>query len=389
MNELNPSQRLLMGPGPSNVDPRVLRAMSAPILGHLDPEFLAIMNETMALLRQVFRTENMLTLPMSGTGSSGMETVMVNLLEPGDRAIIGVNGLFGQRLADIAGRCGAEVTVVEAPWGNIIDPEQIESALKQGPAKLVAIVHAETSTGAHQPLEEITALAHQYGALMVVDTVTSLGGVPVEIDRWDIDAAYSGTQKCLSCPPGLAPVTMGPRALESLARRKTKVQSWYLDLSMIQKYWGQERFYHHTAPISMIYALREALRLIIEEGLEARFARHLRNSQALVAGLEAMGLRMFAQEGHRLPVLNAVAVPDGVDELALRRYLLSLDIEIGGGLGSLKGKIWRIGLMGYTSQPKNVMALLGAMETGLAVQGFSLRRGAALEAASAVYSQGS
>lgn len=387
MNELNPTQRLLMGPGPSNVDPRVLRAMSAPILGHLDPEFLGIMNETMALIRQVFRTENLLTLPMSGTGSSGMETVMVNLLEPGDRAIIGVNGLFGQRLADIAGRCGAEVTIVEAPWGQIIDPEQIESALKQGPAKLVAVVQAETSTGAHQPLEEITTLAHRNGALIVIDTVTSLGGVPVEIDRWDIDAAYSGTQKCLSCPPGLAPVTMGPRALEVLAKRKTKVQSWYLDLTMIQKYWGQERFYHHTAPISMIYALREALRLIIEEGLEARFARHLRNSQALVAGLEAMGLRMFAQEGHRLPVLNAVAVPDGVDELALRRYLLSLDIEIGGGLGPLKGKIWRIGLMGHTSQPKHVLALLGAIETGLAAQGFPVERGAGLAAASAVYLQ--
>lgn len=387
MNELNPTQRLLMGPGPSNVDPRVLRAMSAPILGHLDPEFLGIMNETMALIRQVFRTENLLTLPMSGTGSSGMETVMVNLLEPGDRAIIGVNGLFGQRLADIAGRCGAEVTIVEAPWGQIIDPEQIESALKQGPAKLVAVVQAETSTGAHQPLEEITTLAHRNGALIVIDTVTSLGGVPVEIDRWDIDAAYSGTQKCLSCPPGLAPVTMGPRALEVLAKRKTKVQSWYLDLTMIQKYWGQERFYHHTAPISMIYALREALRLIIEEGLEARFARHLRNSQALVAGLEAMGLRMFAQEGHRLPVLNAVAVPDGVDELALRRYLLSLDIEIGGGLGPLKGKIWRIGLMGHTSQPKHVLALLGAIETGLAAQGFAVERGAGLAAASAVYLQ--
>ncbi|MCL5045605.1 MAG: alanine--glyoxylate aminotransferase family protein [Actinobacteria bacterium] len=384
--ELRPSSRLLLGPGPSPVDPRVLRAMSAPTLGHLDPEFLGIMNECMDLLRYVFETRNQLTIPMSGTGSAGMETVLVNLIEPGDNAVVCANGVFGGRMVDVAGRCGAEVIRVSAPWGRIIDPEDVRKALKGGGVKLVGIVHAETSTGAHQPLEEISRIVHDHGALLVVDAVTSLGGMPVKVDEWGIDACYSGTQKCVSCPPGLAPVTFGPRAVEALGKRKSKVQSWYLDLTMIQKYWTQERFYHHTAPINMIYALREALRLIHEEGLEARFARHKLNSDALVAGVRAMGLGMAAQEGHRLVSLNAVRIPEGVDDLAVRKRLLQeFDIEIGGGLGDFKGKVWRIGLMGYGSQKKNVFTVLAALEVALAAQGYKFEKGAGIAAAAEVY----
>ncbi len=384
--ELRPSSRLLLGPGPSPVDPRVLRAMSTPTLGHLDPEFLQIMNDTMELLRYVFQTDNQLTVPMPGTGSAGMETAMVNLVEPGDRAIICVNGLFGQRMVDVASRCGAEVIQVSAPWGQIIDPEDVKKALAQGGVKLVGIVHAETSTGVHQPLEEISRIVHDHGAWFAVDAVTSLGGIPVRVNEWGIDICYSGSQKCLSCPPGLAPVTLGPWAVEVLNKRKNKVQSWYLDLTMIQRYWTQERFYHHTAPVNMIYALREALRLIYEEGLEARFARHRLTSEALVAGLRAMGMEMAAQEGHRLVSLNAVRIPEGVDDLAVRKRLLQeFDIEIGGGLGDFKGKVWRIGLMGHGSRKKNVFAVLTALEVALAAQGHRFEHGAAVAAAEEVY----
>lgn len=385
-SELNPSQRILLGPGPSNCHPRVLKAMATPLVGHLDPDFLDVMNDVMELLREVFQTKNQLTIPMSGTGSAGMETTFVNLLEPGDKAVVCINGLFGQRMADIVERCGAEVIKVEGEWGDIIKPEQVESALKGSGAKLVGIVHAETSTGVRQPLEDIAKIAHENGALILVDTVTSLGGLEVKIDEWGIDAAYSGTQKCLSCPPGLSPVTFNEKAREVIRNRKTKVQSWYLDLTMIENYWGQERFYHHTAPITMNYALREALRLIHEEGLQQRFARHQKNSDAFVAGIEAMGLSMLPPKEYRLPSLNAVKIPDGVDDLKVRKMLLDkFNIEIGGGLGVLKGKIWRVGLMGYSSSQRNVMLLLAALETALKAQGYSVKEGAGIAAAAEVY----
>jgi len=386
--ELAPSERLLLGPGPSGVDPRVLRAMSTPLLGHLDPEFLEIMNETGELLRYVFQTENRLTLAMSGTGSAGMDTILSNLLEPGDKAIIAVCGVFGERMVDIALRNGAEVKVVQGEWGRIIDPEAVEAAFREVPqAKLLAVVHAETSTGILQPLTDLAAIAHRYGALLVVDCVTSLGGVPVLIDEWGVDAAYSGTQKCLSCPPGLAPVTLNEKARTVLHQRKTKVPSWYLDLTMIERYWGQERFYHHTAPISMIYALREALRVVAEEGLEARWARHELNARAFLAGCEAMGLRPFAQEGHRLPSLITLRIPEGVEDAAVRQFLLrEYKIEIGGGLGPVKGQIWRVGLMGYNSNRLNVTLALTALAEALKAQGYNkASAAAALEAADAVY----
>ncbi|MDK2824648.1 MAG: alanine-glyoxylate transaminase / serine-glyoxylate transaminase / serine-pyruvate transaminase [Clostridia bacterium] len=386
--ELKPSERILMGPGPSNVDPRVLRAMSAPILGHLDPEFLEIMNETMELLRFVFQTKNQLTMAMPGTGSAGMETVLANLIEEGDKVIVCVNGVFGGRMLDICQRLKADVTTVEAPWGKIIEPEQVKEALEKTKAKFVAIVHAETSTGVLQPLEEISTLCKQYDAMILVDCVTSLAGCTVEIDKWGIDAAYSGTQKCLSCPPGLSPVTFSENAQKIINNRKSKVPIWYLDLTMIQNYWGQQRAYHHTAPINMNYALREALRIIYEEGLEQRFARHELNSKALKSGLEAMGIKMWAQEGHRLPMLTSAVIPEGVDDLQVRKYLLSnYGIEIGGGLGEGKGKVWRIGTMGYTCNEKNVLLFLTALESALKEQGYKIETGIGASTAMEIYSK--
>jgi alanine-glyoxylate transaminase/serine-glyoxylate transaminase/serine-pyruvate transaminase len=384
---LQPPSRVLLGPGPSNVHPRVLRAMSTPLVGHLDPAFLRIMDETKRLLQFVFQTRNELTIPISGTGSSGMEACLVNLLEPGDEAVVGVNGVFGTRMADIVERCGATLVRVEAPWGRVIDPADVAAALHRcRRPKLVAIVHAETSTGAWQPLEDIGPLVHAAGALFVVDTVTSLGGCPVRVDEWGIDACYSGTQKCLSCPPGLAPITFGPRAVEVLHARKTKVQSWYFDLTMIEKYWGSERVYHHTAPISMNYALHEALQLIEEEGLEVRWRRHERNHHALKAGLAAIGLEIAAQENHQLWTLNSVRLPGGVDDARVRNTLLDeFGIEIGGGLGPLKGQTWRIGLMGESSTAGNVLLLLSALERVLPRCGYSVSPGAALAAAERVY----
>jgi len=369
------------------VHPRVLRALGMPLVGHLDPAFLEIMEESKRLLRAVFQTQNELTIPISGTGSAGMEACLVNLIEPGDTVIVGVNGVFGSRMVDIVGRCGATAVQVDAPWGRIVDPADIAAAIKRTKSpKLVAVVHAETSTGVLQPLEEICRLAHDAGALFVVDTVTSLGGCPVRLDDWGIDACYSGTQKCLSCPPGLAPISFNARALDTLKRRKTKVQSWYLDLTMIAQYWGEERVYHHTAPISMNYALLEALRLIDEEGLEPRWQRHERNHQALKAGLAAIGIELAAQEGHQLWTLNSVRIPDGVDDVAVRRALLDeFNIEIGGGLGALKGKTWRIGLMGESSTAANVFCVLNALERLLPRHGFKVAAGAAVAAASAVY----
>jgi alanine-glyoxylate transaminase/serine-glyoxylate transaminase/serine-pyruvate transaminase len=381
--EFAPPTRLLLGPGPSEVHPRVLRAMSAPLVGHLDPAFIEMMDDVKAMLRQVFRTANELTFPVSGTGSAGMEACIVNVVEPGDQVVIGVNGVFGTRMADVVERAGGVAIRVEAPWGRIVRPEQVEAALRNCTRpKLVALVHAETSTGAWQPLPDAARLAHEHGALFLADCVTSLGGAPVEIDAWGVDLAYSGTQKCLSCPPGLAPVTFGPAALDAIARRKSAVRSWYLDVGMLRKYWGEERVYHHTAPISMNYALREALRVVLEEGLEARFARHRRNHEALVAGLAAVGLGLASEEGHRLPMLNAVTVPDRVDEARVRGRLLDeYGIEVGAGLGPMKGNVWRIGLMGESSRRGNVLRVLAALEDALRAEGHPAEPGRALAAA--------
>lgn len=357
-----PPQRLLMGPGPSNVSPSVLKALGMPLLGHLDPVFVKMMEEIKGMLRQVFMTKNEMTFPVSGTGSAGMEFCFVNLIEPGDEVVIGVNGVFGGRMVDVAERCGATVIKVEAPWGRIIEAAQIQEALKGRRPKLVAVVHAETSTGALTPVEEISKLAHEAGALFLLDTVTSLAGCPVRIDDWQVDAVYSGTQKCLSCPPGLAPVSLSPAALKVATSRKKKVQSWYLDVNLLASYWGQERVYHHTAPISMNYALHEALRLVLVEGLEARWKRHEANHRLLKAGLSELGLSIGSQEGHQLWQLNAVTVPEGVDEAGVRKRLLTdYNIEVGAGLGPMKGKIWRIGLMGETSNAENVGRVLEAL----------------------------
>ncbi|MGE0821515.1 MAG: alanine--glyoxylate aminotransferase family protein [Candidatus Binatia bacterium] len=385
--ELIPPVRTLLGPGPSNVHPRVLKALATPLVGHLDPEFLRLMEETKELLRFVFQTKNPLTFPISGTGSAGMETCFVNLLEPGDEVVIGVNGVFGTRMKDVAERCGAIPVIMEAPWGNVFTPAQVQDALKQcRRPKLVAVVHAETSTGAWQPLEEISRVVHTAGALFLVDAVTSLGGCPLNVDAWGIDACYSGTQKCLSCPPGLSPVTFSPAAVDIIRQRTAKVQSWYLDVTMIEKYWGEERVYHHTAPISMNYALREALRLVQEEGLTQRFHRHQQNHEALAAGLAAMGMSLAAQEGHRLWPLNSVTIPSGVDDAVVRRQLLDeYNIEIGAGLGPLRGKVWRIGLMGESSTQSNVLLVLSALERILYKQGCVCPAGAGVSAAQRVY----
>ncbi|MFB0516557.1 MAG: alanine--glyoxylate aminotransferase family protein [Candidatus Neomarinimicrobiota bacterium] len=381
-------KRVLMGPGPSDVDPRVLEALSRPTIGHLDPAFLDILNEIRSLLKYVFRTKNELTIAMSGTGSAGMETCGVNLIEPGDPMLVCVNGVFGKRMADVAQRCGAEVNTLEIEWGRVFDPQQIENALKDKPAKVVGIVHAETSTGACQPLEDISRVVHDHGALLLVDAVTSLGGMNVDVDGWGIDACYSGTQKCLSCPPGLAPVTFNEAAIEAIDKRKSKVQSWYLDLTLIRQYWGSERLYHHTAPVNMNYALLEALKIIKEEGLENRWARHRANHQILRAGLSAIGMQYAAQPGHELPMLNAVYIPAGIDDATVRQQLLNeFNIEIGGGLGVFKGKVWRIGLMGSASTESNVMLFLSALEKCLFDQGLKFDRGASIAAAAEKASQ--
>ena len=372
------------------VHPRVLHALSTPLLGHLDPVFLALMDDIQVLLRLVFQTENRFTIAVSGTGSAGMEASIVNIVEPGDAVIVGVNGLFGTRLATIVERCGGKAILVEAPWGQIIEPEAIETALRRSsPVKAVAIIHAETSTGAWQPLEPIARLCRDHDTLFVVDAVTSLGGVPVEIDRWSIDVCYSASQKCLSCPPGLSPFTLSDRALAAIKARRTPCQSWYLDMALIADYWAEgARAYHHTAPISMLYALREALRIVEEEGLPVRFARHQLNSEALIAGLTELGLSPLPPIGHRLPMLTCVTVPAPIPEAEIRANLLSTyGIEIGGGLGPLKGKVWRIGLMGESSTEAHVLTLLNALEK-LFIRGGGLSTpGVALQAASRVYSR--
>lgn len=383
---LCPPTRVLLGPGPSPVAPSVLQAMAASTVGHLDPYYLQLMNEMQRMLRAVFRTKNQMTMAISGTGSAGMEATVVNLIEPGDRMLVCVNGVFGERMTDVATRAGAQVTRLDRPWGEVFDPDEIQAALAKSPAKVVGIVMAETSTGAAQPIEPIARVVHEAGALLLVDAVTALGGMPVEVDAWDIDAIYSGTQKCLSCPPALAPVSFNARAMDVVLKRKTKVQSWYLDVSMLARYWGEERVYHHTAPINMTYGLHEALRLLLVEGLDQSFARHRQNHLALKRGLAAMGIRYAAAEGHQLPMLNAVLVPEGVDDAAVRRSLLErFGIEIGGGLGAFKGKAWRIGLMGHGSRSNNVLLLLAALEQLLAEQGHQFACGAGVAAANQVY----
>jgi alanine-glyoxylate transaminase/serine-glyoxylate transaminase/serine-pyruvate transaminase len=360
--------------------------MMAPILGHLDPDFIKIMAETQEMLRKTFRTGNAMTIPVSGTGTAGMEAGLCNLLEPGDTAIVGISGYFGTRMAEMAARHGAKVITVEAEWGDIIYPEQIEQALKaNGRTKLVALVHAETSTGILQPLTEISQLAHEYDALLLADAVTSLGGCEVSADDWEIDAVYGATQKCLGCPPGLAPLTMGPRAVQAIHQRTTKSYNFYLDLSLLENYWGGGRVYHHTAPIIMIYALHEALRILFEEGIEDRLERHRRCGQALQAGLEAMGLTLFAREGYRSPPLTTVRVPEGVDDLQVRRTLLNdYYMEIGGGVGKLAGQVWRIGLMGQNATPSSVFACLSALESVLRCEGFEMSPGSGVAAAGRV-----
>ena len=375
-----------MGPGPSDVHPRVLEALGKGTIGHLDPYYLQVMDRMQQMLRDLFQTGNRMTLAISATGSAGMEATVVNLIEPGDSMLVCVNGVFGMRMADVATRAGAAVTQIKRPWGEVFTVDDIKQGLAQAKPKVVGIVMAETSTGAWQPIEEISQAVHDSGALLVVDTVTALGGIPVEVDAWNIDAVYSGTQKCLSCPPGLAPVSFSQRALDVVFHRKTKVQSWYLDINLLANYWGTDRVYHHTAPINMTYALYEALRMIFEEGLENCFARHMLNHHALRAGLAALGIGYAAQEGRHLPMLNAVRIPDGVDDAATRSALLNrFGIEIGAGLGEFKGKVWRIGLMGYSSRAGNVLLFLSALEQLLAEQGYRFEHGSSIAAANAVY----
>jgi alanine-glyoxylate transaminase/serine-glyoxylate transaminase/serine-pyruvate transaminase len=383
--DLDPGPRILMGPGPSDVSARVLQAMAAPCIGHLDPYFIKVMDETQALLRFVLQTENKLTIPVSGTGSAGMETLFVNLIEPGDEVVVCVNGVFGTRMCDIVERLGGKLVRVDGQWGRAMDPDAVAKAIQGRKPKLLAVVHAETSTGACTPLAPLAKIAHDAGALFLVDAVTSLGGMEVAVDKTGIDAIYSGTQKCLSCPPGLAPVSFNEAALKALEARKSKVPNWYLDMSMVRSYWGADRKYHHTAPINMNYALREALRQVIEEGLEARFARHRLNHEALVAGVEAMGLKMLVPAGERLVMLNAVCIPEGADDKRVRGALLKgFGLEIGGGLGEFAGKVWRVGLMGAASTRRNVTLFLSALESVLKAEGVKVGSGA-LEAAGEVY----
>lgn len=384
-----PPQRLLLGPGPSPVHPRILEALARPTLGHLDPAYLKIMDQLQGMLRRLFQTENPMTFAISGTGTAGMETALVNLLEPGDGALVCVNGYFGGRMAEIAERTGARVTRLERPWGEVFEAGEIEAALEHGAVKVVALVMAETSTGALQPLAEIAEAVRRHDALLVVDAVTALGCVPVAVEAWGIDAIYSCSQKGLGCPSGLSPVSFSPRAMAAVAARKTPVQSWYLDLTLLARYWDEgksARVYHHTAPSNMTYALHEGARRLLEESLDGVYARHRRNHEALAAGLAALGMPYTAQEGHRLPQLNAVAVPEGVAEGVVRQQLLErFGIEIGGGLGVFAGKVWRIGLMGHGSREGNVLLLLAALEQLLVEQGHRFDPGAGVAAANASY----
>ena len=373
--------RRLMGPGPLDVHPRVYKAMSSPVIGYLDPVYLKVLDRIGELLPPVFGTRNRLTNAMPGTGSSGMEGCVTNLIEPGDRVLICVNGFFGDRIKQMAERQDAEITVIEEEWGRPIDPERVAAELKSKDYKLVALVHAETSTGVLQPIEDIARLARETDTMIMLDTVSSLGGVEVKVDEWGIDGCFSCSQKCIGCPAGLSPITFSERALEAVKSRKNPVRSWYLDISLIEKYWGTERVYHHTSSSTLNYALLEALLLIHEEGLQNRFARHLKNHKALVAGVEALGLKMLVAPQYRLPTLNTVLIPEGVDDIKLRRYLLEkFKLDIGGGFGRLKGKVWRVGLMGYSSSADNVLFFIPAISRALALQGFKTDLAAGLDA---------
>ena len=389
IHSFHPPQRVLMGPGPSDVHPRVLEALSRPTIGHLDPAFVDMMDELKSLLQYALQTRNALTLPVSGPGSAGMEVCFVNLVEPGDTVIVCRNGVFGGRMLEVVERCGGVPVAVDSDWGRAVDPNRLEDALRAHPeARIVAFVHAETSTGALSDAKTLVEVAHRQGCLTIVDAVTSLGGSPLRVDEWGIDAVYAGSQKCLSCVPGLAPVSFNERAVEAIKRRRTRVQSWFMDLSLVMGYWGggERRAYHHTAPINMLYGLHEALLILKEEGLENAWARHARNHLALRAGLEAMGLEYVVRETERLPQLNAVAVPPDVEDAAVRRRLLNdYGLEIGAGLGAMAGKIWRIGLMGYASNRRNVLLCLEALDEVLNDLGLPVNDGAAVTAAHQVY----
>ena len=383
LEEFNPPQRILLGPGPSSVNPRVLQAMTLPILGHLDPRFFRVMDEVCEMLREVYRTENLMTVPLSSTGTGAMEAACANMLERGDKIIVCRNGFFGDRLADIAERCGAETVTLDFAWGDPLDVQVLADALEQhGPVKAVGVVHGETSTGVLTPLPEIVNLVHRHNALAIVDAVTSLGGHDLRMDEWDLDVCYSGTQKCLGAPPGLAPISFGPRAMEVINTRQSQVQSFYFNLKDLENYWNQTRAYHHTTPISMTYALRESLRMMMEEGIENRIRRHARVAAALRAGLEALGIGLMAAEGYRLNPLTTALIPEGIEDTAVRQRLLGdFNIEIGGGLGQVRGKAWRIGLMGDSAKETNVFALLSALEQILPDLGYEVATGASLAAA--------
>lgn len=388
ITSFNPPVRTLMGPGPSDVHPRITSAMARPTIGHLDPAFVGMMDEVKQMLQYAFQTKNQLTIPVSAPGSAGMETTFVNLLERGDKAIVCQNGVFGGRMKENVERCGATPIMVEDEWGKPVDPQKVEDALKANPdAKLLAFVHAETSTGARSDADILCKLAHDHDTLTLVDTVTSLAGCELKVDEWGIDAIYSGTQKCLSCTPGISPVSFSERAVDVITKRNSKVQSWFLDTNLVMGYWGSnaKRAYHHTAPVNALYALHEALVILQEEGLENAWARHTNNHQALRAGLEAMGLAFVVDEAHRLPQLNSVTIPDGIDEAAVRSRLLNeFNLEIGAGLGTLAGRVWRIGLMGYSSRAENIFLCLSSLEAVLSDMGADVNTGVALEAAQAV-----
>ena len=389
IQSFHPPVRTLMGPGPSDVNPRILEAMGRPTIGHLDPAFVGMMDEMKELLRYAFQTNNELSRPVSAPGSAGMEMCFVNLVEPGDKVIVCQNGVFGGRMKENVERCGGTAIMVQDDWGVAVDPAKAEEALKANPdAKILAFVHAETSTGAISDAKTLAALAHQHDCLIIADTVTSLAGSPLLVDDWDLDAVYSGTQKCLSCVPGLSPVTFNQRAIDVITSRKTTVQSWFLDLNLVLGYWGggAKRAYHHTAPVNTLYGLHEALVILQEEGIENSWARHEKNHNALRAGLEAMGLNFVVPEGQRLPQLNAVSIPDGVDEAAVRSALLGeYNLEIGAGLGAMAGKIWRIGLMGFASNETNVLFCLGALDAVLSGMKAPITSGVAVDAARTVY----
>jgi alanine-glyoxylate transaminase/serine-glyoxylate transaminase/serine-pyruvate transaminase len=389
IGELAPPNRLMLTPGPSSMDPRVYRALAAPLVGHLDPWFKGCMEDTQVLLRQIFQTENRLTMPLSASGSGGIEASVVNTLEEGDEAIICVNGIFSERMAVIAGHTAAKVTKVEVPYGKAVDAEDVRRSGKGKKIKIVGLAQGETSSGVLTQIADFRKVADELGALLVVDTVASLAAVPLHVDRERVDICFSGTQKAISAPPGMSPITVSPRAEEVFRTRKTKVQSWYFDLTTAMNYWGKERLYHHTPPVSLIYALREAMRIVMEEGLEVRWERHRVNQLALIAGIEAMGLELLVKKpAERLPTVTAVMIPDGIDDAKVRNQLLDeFNIEIAGGLGPLKNKIWRVGLMGHCSQKAYVLLFLAAMEKVLIDQGLRVPSGAGVGAAVQSYTQ--